>query len=174
LVEQRKEEREITRSEKPLRLRSEKYRLWLAKKQARDKENEKKRKEEEEFNNRIKLEREKLRDKRGLERYFSPDPNNEIDRGIVKKIEELTVNYSDSLARAESQCRKILAKRLNTGLSSDSKNIKLDTVIENRIESRCKLYKKTRNEIVRELFCVNFNIKACVSEQKPEKVVVDV
>jgi hypothetical protein len=174
LVEQRRAERDEIRLEKPVRLRSEKYRLWLAKKQARDKENEKKLKEEKLFSDRIKQEREKRRDKHGLEKYFTPNPNNEVDIEIVRRIEELSASFSDPLARAESICRKILAKRLNTGLSSDSKNIKLDTVIENRIESRCKLYQKTRNEIVRELFCVHFNIKVRVSEQQPKKVVVEV
>jgi hypothetical protein len=41
LVEQHIAEREKTQLEKPLRLRSEKYRLWLAKKQVRDEEKEK-------------------------------------------------------------------------------------------------------------------------------------
>jgi hypothetical protein len=174
LVEQRRAEREEIRLEKPVRLRSEKYRLWFAKKEARDKEKAKKLQEEKAFSDRIKQERNALRDKHGLEKYFTPNPNNEDDREIVRRIEELSASFSDPLARAESICRKILAKRLNTGLSSDRKNIKLDTVIENRIENRCKLYKKTLNEIVRELFCVHFNIKGYICESKPEKVVVEV
>jgi hypothetical protein len=159
LVEQRKAEREITRSEKPLRLRSEKYRLWLAKKQARDKENEKKLHEEKAFSDRIKQERNASRDKRGIEKYFTPDVNNEVDREIVLRIKELT--YSANLTKNEEMiCRKILAKRLGTGVKSNATNkAKVDTAIEGSIERRCKRLDKGWNETVRELLCIEFNIK---------------
>lgn len=103
----------------------------------------------------VKQEREYLRDKQGIERYFIPDPNNTIDQEIVHRVK----NNNVSPIIEERRCRKILARRLSIGFRKESKTIKLDPVIETRIETRCKLHYKTRDEIVRELFCTEFNLK---------------
>jgi hypothetical protein len=168
LVEQRKAEREITRSEKPLRLRSEKYRLWLAKKQVRDKEKAKKLQEENEFSDRIKQERNALRDKRGIEKYFTPNPNNIVDREIVHRIKELT-SSSNLTKNEEILCRKILAKRLGTGVKSNALNkAKVDAAIEGSIERRCRRLDNGWNETIRELFCIEFNIKQQANDSKTD------
>jgi len=115
---------------------------------------------EQEILDKIKLERELLRDKQGVERYFTPDPDNPIDLEIVCKLKD---NDTSPIAE-ERRCRKILARRLSIGFRSESKTIKLDPVIETRIETRCKLHYRTRNEMVRELFCIEFNIKEHVNK----------
>jgi hypothetical protein len=145
--------------EKPLRLRSEKYRSWIANKQARDKAKENKLQQEKEFNDGINQKRNLLRDKHGLERYFIPDTNNEIDREIVKRIKELT-SISNRTKNAENICRKILVKRLSTRVKCSAANkAKVDSAIELSIERRCKRHNKSWNDVVRELFCIEFNIK---------------
>jgi hypothetical protein len=163
LVEQRRAEREEIRLEKPVRLRSEKYRNWIAKKEVKEKEKAKKLQEEKAFSDRIKQERNTSRDKRGIEKYFTPNPNNEVDREIVHRIKELT-SSSNLIKNEEIICRKILAKRLGTGVKSNATNkTKVDTAIEGSIEKRCKRLDKGWNETVRELFCIEFNIKQQVN-----------
>jgi hypothetical protein len=119
-----------------------------------------KQQQEQEILEKVKHERELLRDKQGIERYFIPDPNNPIDQEIVHRVKNNIVNP----IMEERRCRKILARRLSIGFRKESKTIKLDPVIETRIDTRCKLRYKTRNELVRELFCIEFNIKEHVNK----------
>lgn len=157
--EQRRAEGEKIQLEKPLRLRSEKNRQWFEKKQERDEEKAKKLQEEKEFSDRIKQERSLSRDKHGIERFFTPDMNNEIDREIVHRIKELT-SSSNHTKNEENICRRILVRRLSTGVKCSAANkAKVDSGIELSTERRCKKYQKMWNETVRELFCIEFNVK---------------
>ncbi len=61
----------------------------------------------------------------------------------------------------EKVCRRILLKRLGCGCrvnSSDGEKANAEIMVA--IERRCKKHKKDWNEIVRELFCIELNIKS--------------
>jgi hypothetical protein len=60
---------------------------------------------ENEILQKVKQERESLRDKQGIEHYFKPDLTNSIDREIVKRIKD---NGASPIAE-ERRCKIILA-----------------------------------------------------------------
>ncbi len=115
--------------------------------------------EKKETNEKIKSERTELEGKCGIERFYTPDLNNKIDNEITGRIRGSNENNSSPNIE-ERVCRRILLKRLGCGCrvnSSDKE--KADAEIMVSIERRCKKHKKEWNEIVRELFCIEFNIK---------------
>jgi len=93
----------------------------------------------------------------GIKRYYNFNSKNELDNSILKNVREL-VGYQ--CYDEEHICRKILAKRLLIGFTPNIRNKeRIDNVIENRIQSKCELYNKDRDTVVREAFCTHFNIK---------------
>lgn len=98
--------------------------------------------------------------RRGIERYFQYDLSNPIDAEIVRRIHTLTAKRwprGQNYGHAERTCRCILGHRLGFGRISN--NPTMDERIENRLLRRCEQNGKTRNDYVRELFCIQFNIK---------------
>jgi len=89
----------------------------------------------------------------GIRRYFLYDMNKPIDMEIVWRLQELARNGP---ASQELTCRRILKKRLRYG-TNGSKNS--DFILEQRLFRQCMRCGITRNELVRELFCIHFNIK---------------
>lgn len=94
----------------------------------------------------------------GIRRYFLYDLNNPIDAEIVQRICEiiLPAKYRSAAGLQEKYCRRILQKRLRYG-TNGSKNS--DFTLEQRLFRQCMRCGLTRNELVRELFCVHFGIK---------------
>jgi hypothetical protein len=129
---------------------SENRAVWLE----RDKKREIKKKQEKEQTERIKQEKELLQDKRGIEKYYSPDLNNHVDQEIVRRIKD----NSQTFVGEERICRSIMSHGLRLGIGSKDKK-RIDAEILLGIEKRCKRYNKGWNETIRELFCIEFNIK---------------
>ncbi|WP_324444068.1 hypothetical protein [Methanosarcina sp.] len=96
--------------------------------------------------------------KHGIERYFQYDLNNPIDAEIVRRICELSTRkrYGLKDTYLEDCCRRLLAKRLGKGIASQ---IITDQLLEQELLKRCLKNGKTRNEYVRELFCIQLDIK---------------
>jgi hypothetical protein len=102
--------------------------------------------------------KEVLRDKRGIERYYILDPYNPIDQAILKRIRGNNENFYIGIE--ERKCRVILSKRLNLrGVHSQKEKSRADSQIYNGIEARCIKQNKNWNDVVKELFCIHFNIK---------------
>lgn len=97
----------------------------------------------------FKIDRELRAGKRGIERYFLYDLSNPIDAEIVRRVPD---NIQE-----EHHCRYILCKRLALGNYISYHGV--DQMIENKLLQRCLQRGITRNELVRELFCIQFNIK---------------
>jgi len=96
-------------------------------------------------------------DKAIIGQYYNFDPNNKLDQLILRKVRESEKNYNKSI---EYSCRRILAKRFKSRCDLNRLNVtKIDNEIENRIQSKCELYNKDRDAVVREAFLVHFNIK---------------
>ena len=97
-----------------------------------------------------------VHDKRGIEHYFTPDPNNLIDQEILKRIRGNDIH----LGLEERKCRIILSRRLHLGGIYDSKDkTRIDDVIFSAIKSKCKKQNRLWTDVVREVFCIHFNIK---------------
>jgi hypothetical protein len=60
----------------------------------------------------------------------------------------------------ERRCRIILARRIKgKGISLGRAKDKTDTIIKNRIEIMCIRQNRLWNDIVREMFAIEFNLK---------------
>ncbi len=92
--------------------------------------------------------------KTGIEKYFTPDPTNPLDAEIVRRLNALGRGVG---SQEERFCKSILSKRLALRASSNFRGV--DELIEKKLLERCKKKGKKRNDFVRELFCVHFNIK---------------
>lgn len=113
------------------------------------------REQEAEIRESFKIDRARRIGKRGITKYFLYDLSNPIDAEIVQRI--ITQNsLNDSPGHQELFCRRILCHRLHCGTGNFSG---ADQVIESRLLQHCLKKGKTRNEMVRELFCIQFNIK---------------
>lgn len=93
-------------------------------------------------------------EKRGIQKYFSPDPSNPIDAEIVRRLEALGRGVG---SQEERYCKTILMKRL--ALHAGPNYSGGEELIEKKLSERCQKKGKTRNDYVRELFCIHFNIK---------------
>lgn len=90
---------------------------------------------------------------RGLRKFFLYDLNNPIDQEIVRQICERRAEYQEQL------CRQLLAKRLSITYCTRDRGSHTDPLIENRLLKRCARRGITRNELVRQLLCIQLNIK---------------
>lgn len=142
-----------TQEYKPSQSVVEKRNIWIEK----DKKREIKEKRESELNEMIKQERLSIQDKQGIEKFYTPDPNNVIDQEILHNIRGDDFSYS-RIVSEESKCRNIIARRVNLGVRSNKKE-RMDADIMIAVERRCKRLDNGWNETVRELFCIEFNIK---------------
>lgn len=97
-----------------------------------------------------------LENKIGIAKYFTPDPNNPIDQDIVRKIRQCDKRNVTYIGE-ERICRLILSKRIGKGIGREKK--KADTLIRNRIQNLCQRQNKDWNDVVRQLFCIEFGIK---------------
>jgi|GEM_PF-3520554 len=101
-----------------------------------------------------------LRDKEsGLRKYFLYDENNPIDAEIVKRFHERSSSIRHGFYGPYEDyfCRQILCRRLS--LRCSAKYLHVNEAIENKLREWCKRKNMTRNELVRELFRIEFNIK---------------
>jgi hypothetical protein len=97
---------------------------------------------------------------KGLEKYFTPDPDNSIDQEIVRRV-KIDANHT---GREEHICRTILSKRL-AGIGGVHRNpSKAEARIIASIENRCRRYGKNWHDTVRELFCVHFSLRDIVNQ----------
>ena len=110
-----------------------------------------------EFNQKLKQELEILKDKRGIEKYFLPDLNNPLDQEIVQKVRNGN-NCRKSPIGEERTCRMILGRRVG-GKGIGQEKQKTDSLIKARIQKLCIKHQRSWNDTVRELFCIEFNIK---------------
>jgi hypothetical protein len=111
--------------------------------------------------------KEALRDKQGIEKYYILDSNNPIDQAILKRIRGNNENIYIRIE--ERKCRVLLSKRLSLrGVHSQKEKSKADSQIYNHIEARCIKQNRNWNDVVRELFCIHFNIKQ-IDESKQFK-----
>jgi hypothetical protein len=112
---------------------------------------------EQDFNEKFKREKDILTGKNGIDKFFTPDLNNPTDREILLKLRSRYQKYPTG---EERRCRIILARRIKgKGISLGREKEKTDTTIKNRIEIMCLRQNRLWNDVVRELFCVEFNIK---------------
>jgi len=93
-------------------------------------------------------------EKRGIQKYFIPDPNSPIDAEIVRRLEALGRGVG---SQEERYCKTILCKRLQLGTNGYYQGT--EELIEKKLLEHCQEKGKERNDYVRELFCVHFNIK---------------
>lgn len=156
-------ERDKQKQEKSSRPVSESMKRWLEQKAERDK----KKQQEKELEEKLLKEKENLRDKVGIEKYYTPIPDNPVDQEILRRIRDRSIqmnyfvnnsNCNKATGGEERVCRSILAKRLGR-LFNYSDNERTYNVIISRIEARCKRQNKSWNDVVRELFCIEFNLK---------------
>lgn len=110
---------------------------------------------EQDFLEKLKQEQDMLRDQKGLDKFFTPDMSNPIDQEIVKRIRNSNGIYP---GKEERKCRLILAKRIGRNIFGRNKD-RNDAIIKSRIETKCKKINRSWNEVVREMFCIEFNIK---------------
>lgn len=117
------------------------------------------------MNEKFEEEQKFYQDNHGIERYYTPDSDNPLDQEIVKRVKEL--NATNTISQEEQICRRILAKQLRIDFRCNTKNReRVDELIDTRIKIRYMKHKKERNEVVREAFCVAFNIKQRVNDPK--------
>ena len=115
----------------------------------------------------IKKEKENLMDKVGIEKFFTPNLDDPIDQEIVRRIKDKGISYINNRncnltpGFEERVCRSILVKRLKSkGLNAYHANEKTDNLIKSKIEVICLKQQRLWNDVVRELFCIEFNIKS--------------
>jgi len=112
---------------------------------------------EQDFSAKLKLEKDMLLDQKGVDKFFTPDLSNSIDREILLRLRSQIQKYP---AGEERRCRIILARRIKgKGISLGREKEKTDTIIKNRIEIMCIRQNRLWNDIVRELFAIEFNLK---------------
>lgn len=104
--------------------------------------------------NRIVKQIEKQVEKRGIERYFTPDFNNPID---VRILQRLTALGKGDIIQQERFCRVVLAKQLSIDTNVRAQNT--DHRIEQALLQCCQKNGIERNDYVRELFCTHFRIR---------------
>ena len=141
------------KKEVPMTETRRKYLMRQEQKAAREAEREAIRQKEAKMEESFKEERTLRAGKRGIEHYFLYDMTNPVDVDIVRRIQELSRH---GIARQERCCKQILTKRLGKNFLG---RIVDDQVIEQVLLHKCLKNGKTRNEYVRELFCIHFNIK---------------
>lgn len=100
----------------------------------------------------FRVDRELRAGKRGIKRYLLYDLSNPIDAEIVRRIQG-----RNAYVYTEQFCRYALCKRLKLGNYINYHGV--DQMIEQRLLKHCLKNGKTRNEYVRELFCIQLNIK---------------
>jgi len=109
------------------------------------------------FNQKLQREKDMLLDKKGVDKFFTPDPNDPTDREILFRLRNKYKTYPTG---EERRCRIILARRIRgKGISLGREKNKTDAIIKSRIEIICLRQNRLWNDVVRELFCVEFNIK---------------
>ena len=112
---------------------------------------------ENDFNEKLKREKDMLIGKKGTEKFFTPDMSNPTDKEILFRLRN---KYQKYPVGEERRCRIILAKRIQgKGISLGREKNKTDALIKSRIEIICLRQNRLWNDVVRELFCIQFNIK---------------
>jgi hypothetical protein len=112
---------------------------------------------EHDFHEKLKREKDMLVNKTGIDKFFTPDLANPIDREILIRLRSKYKKYPTG---EERRVRIILAKRIKgKGISLGREKEKTDTTIKNRIEIMCLRQNRLWNDIVREMFVVEFNLK---------------
>lgn len=112
---------------------------------------------EHDFQEKLKREQDMLQNKTGIDKFFTPDLDNPIDREILIRLRS---KYKKFPTGEERRCRIILARRIQgKGISLGREKEKTDIMIKNRIEILCMRKNRLWNDVVRDLFCIEFNIK---------------